>query len=74
MKLTNDGGPTYPTANDNGMTLRDFFAAAALQGYLAAHSGCDATPDPGDAANEAFELADAMIRARTAARKPAATA
>lgn len=41
----NDGGPAFPTDNEQqvghntwhyqGMTLRDYFAAAALQGLLA---------------------------------------
>jgi hypothetical protein len=35
---TNDGGPAFPTQNgtrnDQGMTLRDWFAGMALQGLL----------------------------------------
>ena len=45
-----------------GMTLRDFFAAAALQGISAAgHMSHN-----GDIARIAFERADAMLKARVA--------
>ena len=62
----NDGGPAFPTMDPNehyrlmGMTLRDYFAAAALQGLLCNGGG----PSwDGDAKN-AYQAADAMLKAR----------
>lgn len=57
-----DGGPAYPVpsnALDIGMTLWDFYAAAALQGYMAARS-CDVN----HIASVAAQAADAMIAER----------
>jgi hypothetical protein len=45
----------------NGMTLRDYFAAKALQGLLAC-SEADGTND--DFARWAYKYADAMLEAR----------
>ena len=65
---TTTGGPAFPThpvmgqisAPCLGMTLRDFFAAKAMQGLLA--SDIDA---PIDAfATKAYAMADAMLKAR----------
>jgi hypothetical protein len=61
----NDGGGAFPHGDpthggDLGMTLRDYFAAAALQGLLA--NGCYGSCD--SAANHAYGYADAMIKAR----------
>ena len=35
-KIVNDGGPAFPTMNEGGrgMSLRDYFAAMAMQAYL----------------------------------------
>jgi hypothetical protein len=63
---TDTGGPAFPAQNHHGqkftgMTLRDYFAAKALQAYLTA-------PDTGWDFNElsraAYEQADAMLEAR----------
>lgn len=43
-----------------GMTLRDYFAAKAMQGMLADPS----TPEIMDIAGAAYEVADAMLAAR----------
>ena len=48
----------------DGLTVRDFFAAAALQGIISAHSGDTALPDDGKAAKWAFSAADAMLARR----------
>jgi len=67
----NDGGSAFPSApsqhsngfysTGEGMTLRDYFAAAALpQVDLRSHG----TPD--DIALECYQLADAMLKAREA--------
>jgi hypothetical protein len=45
-----------------GMTLRDYFAAKAMQGILADPT----TPEIMDIANAAYEVADAMLKAREA--------
>ncbi len=61
-----DGGPAFPTMDPNehyrlmGMTLRDYFAAAALQGILADGGGASWDDD----AKNAFKAADAMLKAR----------
>ena len=57
------GGPAFPChpGGDTGMTLRDYFAAAALTGIIA--KGEDEMY-PGFRASEAYALADAMLKAR----------
>jgi hypothetical protein len=74
MSETNDGGQAFPIpAGDYtgskhgnrayaGMTLRDYFAAKALQGLLSA--GMYDTKGSACCAGEAFALADAMLKAR----------
>ena len=63
----NDGGPAFPrSATDHchsqeGMTLRDYFAAAALQGNIA-HP--EVTGNRDDIAMDAYKYADAMLKAR----------
>jgi len=70
MSNTNTGGPAFPTKNykavvpeatgyAEGMTLRDYFAAKAMQGH------CPSIP-PEHAAKRAYEYADAMLKARDA--------
>jgi hypothetical protein len=80
----NDGGPAFPCIYysepivsigpqftiKGGMTLRDYFAAAALQGNLAGQSidvgyyeGKDAW---NKAAKDAYAMADAMLKEREA--------
>jgi hypothetical protein len=60
------GGPAFPAMNDNGywvggMTLRDYFAAKAMEGKLSAGAtGYD------DIALHAYKYADAMLKAREA--------
>jgi hypothetical protein len=44
------------------MTLRDYFAAQAMAGYLA---NCGEDPAPFRCAAMAYELADAMLLVRT---------
>jgi hypothetical protein len=71
----NDGGPPFPHSLDwvwseklkryeaigfSGMTIRDYFAAAALQGILADGGGASWDDD----AKNAFKAADAMLKAR----------
>jgi hypothetical protein len=48
-----------------GMTLRDYFAAKAMQGYIASYSGPDVcSPDHDLTAAQAYGYADAMLKAR----------
>jgi len=47
-----------------GMTLRDYFAAKAMQGWLASF-GDDVGVNPDGVAIFAYEVADAMVAART---------
>lgn len=65
-----DGGRFYDSSDcgGRGITARDYFAAKALQGFCAnhAHSILDGPDCFDDAAKEAYQIADAMLRARTA--------
>lgn len=50
-----------------GMSLRDYFAAKAMQAYLSghiAHHGHESYWPPNDIATEAYGVADAMLKAR----------
>jgi cobalamin biosynthesis protein CobT len=47
----------------NGMTLRDWFAGQALQGWLASFAP-DENPKSKDLAKFAYELADAILAER----------
>lgn len=69
-----NGGCAFPTTHetlhgmviDGGMTLRDYFAAKALVGLLSCPkviNGAD-TISASDYTSMAFEMADAMIKAR----------
>ena len=68
-----DGGPAFPLQSIGpefspgyaGMSLRDYFAAKALQGFMANKSN-PGTFNPIDDARYAYALADAMLRAREA--------
>jgi hypothetical protein len=67
---TNTGGPAFPTTEVammrslQGMTLRDYFAAKAMQGILVGIE-CDPATVP-HVAESAYILADAMLKARQA--------
>jgi len=50
------------TTMSDGMDLRDYFAAQAMQGIMA--SGIYPTGIMFDTAKEAYEMADAMMKAR----------
>jgi len=64
------GGYAFPTETDftyqHGMTLRDYFAAKALQGLLADPDSCnEMTCDISEVyARVSYEYADAMLEAR----------
>lgn len=72
----NNGGPAFPVPHTNGhdgrngMSLRDYFAAKALQGMAASGYWADSVDvDDGNlelVARNAYAIADAMLRARGA--------
>ena len=83
MSNTNTGGPAFPgfdyinqhgKQNPEGMTLRDYFAAKAMQGLMSGRWKADMHGIPYDAyradadewAKSAYHFADAMLKARQA--------
>jgi hypothetical protein len=61
--MINDGGPAFPRTgwpNETGMTLRDYFAAKAMQALAQKYS------HEGDISRNAYKIADAMLKAREA--------
>ena len=72
MNNTNTGGPAFPfeyfdeqlqrARVMHGMTLRDYFAAKAMQGLLAGTKTGSATV----LATDSYKMADAMLREREA--------
>jgi hypothetical protein len=77
MASNKTGGPAFPIARDDafpkdseagkpksGMSLRDYFAAKAMQGLLAQSQGTALLSDIDDGASYAYKMADAMLRAR----------
>ena len=68
--MNNDtGGPAFPvlhwisgesTGAEEGMTLRDYFAAKAMQAMAQKYS------HEGDVSRNAYKIADAMLKARSA--------
>ena len=68
MSDTNTGGPAFPSTSNGmllsiGMTLRDYFAAKAMQAMLA-HPNSSDTAGPESYAAAAYKMADAMLKAR----------
>ncbi|QDX22156.1 hypothetical protein FP568_13405 [Pandoraea pnomenusa] len=75
MSEINNGGPAFPCeyegstrADASGMTLRDYFAAKAMEGLLARQFTKDEKGRPFVewVVEFSFEMADAMLRAREA--------
>ena len=59
--------PAFPSIARPGITIRDYFAAAALQGILASMAGIpvlNRKRDGGPLADAAYKIADAMIQRR----------
>lgn len=63
-KHIDNSGTAFPY-EDGGMTLRDYFAAKAMQGMLANHHPYQAS-DEKMFARDAYVMADAMLEAREA--------
>ncbi len=57
-------GRCVPALNNEGMTLRDYFAAKAMQGILAGTLLPDAVWLQDEVAENAYNMADAMLKAR----------
>jgi hypothetical protein len=71
MSDTNTGGPAFPSHGSmgevahEGMTLRDYFAAKAMQGFMANKSN-PMHYQPEEDGRWAYMIADAMLKAREA--------
>lgn len=70
MSKENNGGPAFPVQGYEGVTLRDYFAAKAMQGWLASFPADECHPSVSGicdkVAKQSYELADAMLKAREA--------
>ena len=71
MSNTNTGGAAFPKTPfieigtpQNGMTLRDYFAAKAMQAIVSHPNTCGMTYK--DISDRAWVQADAMLKARSA--------
>ena len=75
MSSINDAGPAFPRTviiddgidsyreiKRDGMSIRDYFAGQAL--IALPHRGCGADLDHYDTATAAYQMADAMLKAR----------
>jgi hypothetical protein len=76
MSEANDGEPAFPVpvgerefwdreenGSPNGITIRDYFAAAAMQGFVSSYPrGDSASADL--IAGDSYTMADAMLTAR----------
>ncbi len=76
MSAHDDGGSAFPQVwhpdmrcdpalTPPGLTVRDYFAAAALQGYLSGWNS-DIEPSENITAEDCYKFADAMLKARKA--------
>jgi hypothetical protein len=68
---TDTSGPAFPchpgveNSIYDGMTLRDYFAAKAMHGYLSVYEW-QSVASPQGTAEAAYRMADAMLKARKA--------
>ena len=76
MSTIETGGPAFPLQSIGpefapgyaGMTLRDYFAAKAMQGLLAQSCGTAMDSDSRSGAQYAYQMADAMLAARASGK------
>ena len=61
----NEQGKDPTTIINDGMTLRDYFAAKAMQGVIASWS-LNSMPPAKETAGAAYQYADEMLKAREA--------
>jgi hypothetical protein len=69
MSKENVGGAAFPTYSDHvylGMSLRDYFAAKAMQALIIAGGPAPTGGWPTYAERTAYTVADAMLKAREA--------
>lgn len=65
MSNTNTGGPAFPTGTAfQGMTLRDYFAAKAMQAQVGNPLKLGDDEAHRLIAERAYRMADAMLKAR----------
>ena len=70
MDKTNDGGPAFPVEFSpkdgwsDGMSLRDYFAAKAMQGMAGGMAGTGINEVQEEIAKRSYAIADAMLKAR----------
>jgi hypothetical protein len=69
--MTKDtGGPAFPAPagvshiTEQGMTLRDYFAAKAMQAEISFSGYFDSERNPESIAERSYEIADVMLKAR----------
>jgi hypothetical protein len=66
----NNGGPAFPGTKDKwgdplpGLTIRDYFAAKAMQGIIVAVGECLPKDPHQQVALDAYKFADAMLAER----------
>jgi len=74
-QTTKDGGPAFAcaafSASDDmlwqtGMTMRDYFAAMAMQGLIGPHDDGSVYQTYTGMVSDAYLIADAMLKAREA--------
>jgi hypothetical protein len=58
--------PAFPDWTKDGMTLRDYFAAKAMQGMVSNPNYSINDWSKRDIAIQSYEMADAMLKAREA--------
>lgn len=63
-EIAMDDSKRMTTFNQSGMTLLDYFAAKAMQGFAADPSNHELFDSKEDVANNAYKLAAAMLKER----------
>ncbi|MDE5206819.1 hypothetical protein PYX06_19295 [Citrobacter amalonaticus] len=71
MSRENNGGPAFPNQGYEGLTIRDYFAAKAMASIVRRWDGHSFGGGPGspqykELTEDAYYIADAMLRAREA--------
>lgn len=69
MSRENNGGPAFPNQGYEGLTIRDYFAAKAMTAIVRRYDGHSFgggpdSPQYKDLADDAYFIADAMLKAR----------
>ena len=69
MSKIETGGPAFPCdpttyTEAKGMTLRDYFAAKAMQAFISGYVSIQQDMDSNEFCEASYEWADAMLEAR----------